>query len=88
MGENVSTYRWTCPICSVTKPGLPTTDRVAVEEQAANALLSHVRTSVGDGHGDEGALPPGFDPDDATTHVSTDPAVDGAADADGPSTPR
>ena len=79
MGEHVPAYRWTCPICSETTLGLPTMDGVGVEEQAANALTSHVRTSVGDGHGPEGGFPPGFDRDVAVEHVG----LDGESDESG-----
>lgn len=49
-------HRWRCPICDATKIslGAPTGDP---DGEAANNLRSHVRNSVGGGHGPAGALP-------------------------------
>lgn len=76
MSNDVPAYRWTCPICSATKLGLATVDTITVEEQAANALTSHVRTRIGGGHARKGDLPRGFDSDDVLGNVDTGLEVD------------
>lgn len=62
-------HQWTCPICSETKMSLATMDTMDVEEQAKNALISHVRTTDGGGHGRGGKYPPDFDPDALLGHI-------------------
>lgn len=65
-------YRWTCPICSAQKSSLSTEDEATIVGQAENALLSHVRTRDGSGHGREGDVPSDIDADDVTEHVEVD----------------
>lgn len=51
MTQELVAYRWVCPICSETKRGLSTMPTVTVGDQAKNALISHLRTKGGGGHG-------------------------------------
>ena len=55
---SLSKYEWTCPICGESRVRLETglTPRVAAE----NDLLSHIRSTRGDGHGSQGRCPDEF----------------------------
>lgn len=76
MASGLVVYRWTCPICSEQKSSLSTEDPPTIVGQAENALLSHVRTRGGNGHGREGAVPLHLDRDDAIEHVEVDDHVE------------
>lgn len=72
MARELIAHRWTCPICSETKTSLATMDAVEAEEQAMNALASHVRTRDGGGHGSGGRFPPDLDVDSLRDHIHSD----------------
>lgn len=76
MASELVAYRWTCPICSEQKSSLSTEDKPTIVGQAENALLSHVRTRDGSGHGREGDVPSDIDRDDAIEHVEVDTDLD------------
>lgn len=76
MASGLVAYRWTCPICAEQKSSLSTADPPTIVGQAENALLSHVRTRDGSGHGREGAVPADLDDEDAIDHVEVEDDVD------------
>lgn len=76
MSNELVAYRWTCPICAEQKSSLSAEDRPTIVGQAENALLSHVRTRAGSGHGREGDVPSDVDRDDAIDHVDVAEDVD------------
>ena len=56
-------YRWTCQVCGasrVTKFLESNEARDAIRAQAERALLAHVQSSIGEGHGPKNALPDGM----------------------------
>lgn len=55
----VTIYRWTCPICAQSR--LVLAEGEEPQEMVLNALESHIRSVVGDGHGDENSFPDDFD---------------------------
>lgn len=61
MAGNPVTYEWECPLCGKTSIGLSHGRGAPVANEAENAILSHVQRTGGDGHGEEGELPGGFD---------------------------
>lgn len=61
MAGNPTTYEWECPICGERRVGLSHGRDSPVVEEAENAILGHVRRTVGNGHGEEGEIPPGSD---------------------------
>ena len=61
MAQSPMVYEWECPVCGITRMGLTYDARTSAAEQTKNAIASHVRQLTGDGHGEEGELPPGFD---------------------------
>lgn len=84
MASELVAYRWTCPICSEQKSSLSTEDKPTIVGQAENALLSHVRTRSGSGHGREGDVPSEIDRDDAIDHVQVDDDVELSSDGTPP----
>jgi hypothetical protein len=70
--HHLPVYKWTCPICGRTKQGFGSANQTPVDKEAKNALLGHIRTSSGAGHGDPGVLPPGYDPDAAFDSIDID----------------
>lgn len=58
MAPELTAYGWVRPMSPVTKQGLSTMP--TVEDQARDALISHVRTRNGGDHGQSGEFPPGF----------------------------
>ena len=80
MSNDLVAYRWTCPICAEQKSSLSAQDRPTIVGQAENALLSHVRTRAGSGHGREGEVPTDVYRDDAGAHVEVDDDVDVGSD--------
>ena len=72
MSSDLVVYRWTCPICSAEKSSMSTEDKPTIVGQAENALLSHVRTREGSGHGREGDVPADLEDDDAIDYVEVD----------------
>ena len=69
MVQGLKMYTWRCPICHERQSNLTTIERATMERQAENVLLSHIRTTRGNGHGREGALPDDFDPNEAIQHI-------------------
>ena len=76
MTSELVVYRWTCPICSAEKSSMSAEDKPSIVGQAENALLSHVRTREGSGHGREGTVPEDLADDDAIDYVEVDEDVD------------
>ena len=72
MSKDIVAFRWTCPVCTEESTSLSTEDRPSIVGQAENALLSHVRTHEGSGHGREGDVPAEFDALEAGEHVEFD----------------
>lgn len=83
MPDDLHSYQWECPICGTSQESLSTADRGNIEDHVRNDLLSHVRSTGGGGHGPEGDLPPGFDPDAEPGNVELDRSLeDPSAGAD------
>ena len=70
MGDNLRTFRWTCPLCGRSKRGYYEQGRAVGEVMAKNAIVSHVRSSKDDVHGEHIGYPPTFEREDALEHVS------------------
>lgn len=60
MAQSPIVYEWECPICGITRVGLTYRATTPVEDLARNAIEGHVRQTGGNGHGEEGAFPSGF----------------------------
>ena len=60
-------YRWTCPICAGS--GYATKARPA--SGAVDVLTSHIRATVGEGHGPRHEVPAGCDRLSLENHVET-----------------
>lgn len=69
MVQGPTIYDWECPICGTTRTGLTHGRGAPVEDEARNAIIGHVRQTLGDGHGEEGEVPPGFDEVDIADSV-------------------
>lgn len=58
--SGIAPYRWTCPICQVSKSGIAGADE-NWRTKALGSLKTHIRGRTGDGHGPHRALPPNLD---------------------------
>lgn len=62
-------YRWTCPICGETRPGVASGDENPTQK-AEFSLRQHVLSSDDPDHGSSNTYPGAFDPDAASEFVS------------------
>ena len=62
-------YRWSCPYCNSFRTSSGSTDEESVRDRAKSAVVGHVSSSDGDGHGPRHSLPDDFDPTQAVERI-------------------